>query len=177
MNAKERVRVLVIDGDASLRTTLVDSLVRRGYLAEGIEEPLVAADRVSLFRPQVVLCELALGDLDGLDLMRRLKQLDEGTQVVFMTADPEQDTVDAAFAAGASGYLIKPFQNLRIVFDAVAQAEQDMRTWEETVREEIRRQFPEEYRILYTGPSGLPVPQDLDRLIAQVEEASSPEEP
>ena len=172
-SAGERIRVAVIDDDVALRDLLVECLTRRGFLAKGLANPAHAEDDVALFGAHIVLCDICMPGVDGLQVTRQLKNRDAGMQIILMTGFPAQETVDEAFALGVSGYLLKPFASLDNVFAEVDKAAGNLKRWEEDMREAVRREFPEEYSILYAGPDGLPPPQDLEKLIAEVEEAAS----
>ncbi|MCX7933626.1 MAG: response regulator [Planctomycetota bacterium] len=171
----ERVRVVVIDDDIALGNVLVESLRQRGYLAEAVADPRQAEEKVAVLGAQVVLCDICMPGLNGIDLAQRLKQREPATQIIIMTGYASQETVDEAFAAGVCDYLLKPFTDLQEVFRAVDKAAQQLRACEDELRAAIRREFPDEYTILYAGSASGP-PEDLDSLIAEVEQAAAAEE-
>jgi two-component system KDP operon response regulator KdpE len=100
--------VLVIEDDTSLRRALRTSLRARSF--EVIESPtaeeglvLVADDR-----PDVVLLDLGLPDLDGLEALRRMRSFSDVPVVVLTARDRQQDKIEA-LDAGADDYVTKPF--------------------------------------------------------------------
>ena len=171
----ERVRVVVIDDDKALGTVLAEGLRQRGYLAEALCDPREAEEKVKMLGAQVVLCDICMPGLNGIDLALRLKQREPATQIIIMTGYASQDTVDEAFANGVSDYLLKPFHDLQEVFRAVDKAAQRLRACEDEMRAAVRREFPEEYAILYAAGSSAP-PEDIDSLIAEVEQAAAADE-
>ncbi len=172
LSNSERMRVLVIDDDMALGTVLVEGLKQRGYLAEAISDPRQAEEKIASLGAQVVVCDICMPGLNGIDLTRLLKQREPATQVIIMTGYASQETVDEAFANGVSDYLLKPFHDLQVVFRAVEKAAQQLRACEDELRAAIRREFPEEYAILYSGNASRP-PEDLDSLISEVEQAAA----
>jgi two-component system KDP operon response regulator KdpE len=100
--------VLVIEDDTSLRRALRTSLKARGF--EVVESPnaeeglVMVADDV----PDVVLLDLGLPDLDGIEALRRLRTFSDLPVVVLTARDRQQDKV-AALDAGADDYVTKPF--------------------------------------------------------------------
>ena len=100
--------VLVIEDDTSLRRALRTSLKARGF--EVVESPnaeeglvLVADDRTD-----VVLLDLGLPDLDGVEALRRMRSFSDVPVVVLTARDRQQDKIEA-LDAGADDYVTKPF--------------------------------------------------------------------
>ncbi len=100
--------VLVIEDDTSLRRALRTSLKARAF--EVLESPnaeeglvLVADDR-----PDVVLLDLGLPDLDGIEALKRMRSFSDIPVVVLTARDRQQDKIEA-LDAGADDYVTKPF--------------------------------------------------------------------
>jgi response regulator of citrate/malate metabolism len=103
--------VLVVDDDfmvASIHRRFVDRLA--GFRVVGEvhtgAEALAAVDRL---RPDLVLLDVHLPDVSGIEVLRRLRAAGNDVGVVVITAAREADTVRAAAAGGAAQYLVKPF--------------------------------------------------------------------
>jgi two-component system response regulator MprA len=102
-------RVLVVDDDAAIRTTLARCLGAEGYAvdvaADGSEALRVARDRT----PDLVVLDLMLPGVAGLDVCRRLRAAEDQLPILLLTArDAVQDRV-TGLDAGADDYLVKPF--------------------------------------------------------------------
>ena len=102
-------RVLVVDDDAAIRSTLARSLGAEGYAvdvaADGRDALKVARDRT----PDLVVLDLMLPGLTGLDVCRRLRAAEQHLPIVLLTArDAVADRVKG-LEAGADDYLVKPF--------------------------------------------------------------------
>jgi two-component system KDP operon response regulator KdpE len=100
--------VLVIEDDTSLRRALRTSLKARGF--EVVESPTAEEGLVMVADglPDVVLLDLGLPDLDGIEALRRIRTFSELPVVVLTARDRQQDKV-AALDAGADDYVTKPF--------------------------------------------------------------------
>lgn len=101
-------RVLVVDDEPQIRRALRTSLQAHGYdvLAVGTgEEALVAAAEA---RPDLVFLDLGLPDLDGTEVIRRLRSFSEVPVIVLSVRDRQADKV-AALDVGADDYVTKPF--------------------------------------------------------------------
>lgn len=108
-SSSERVRVLVVDDEPALRQMLEILLRRAGFdvtLAVGYKEAL---ERLNQVRFPVVVTDLVMPDGSGLDLLTAAKRRDPSTEVLLMTAHSTVDNAIAAMAAGAYGFLTKPF--------------------------------------------------------------------
>jgi two-component system KDP operon response regulator KdpE len=101
-------RILVIDDERQIRRMLHTSLSGHGYqvfeAANGEEGLLAAADQ----KPDIILLDLGLPDLDGVDVTRRLREWTRTPIIVLSVREREQDKV-SALDAGADDYLTKPF--------------------------------------------------------------------
>jgi DNA-binding response OmpR family regulator len=97
--------VLVVEDDPGIATQLVRGLERAGYAAES-----VAMGAEALRRPasDVVLLDLGLPDLDGIDVCRRLRA-DSDAAIIVVTARGEESDRVLALDEGADDYLVKPF--------------------------------------------------------------------
>lgn len=101
--------ILIIEDGDTLRLTLGSFLRRKGFdideAATGEQGVLLGSKR----RHELVLLDLRLPDIQGLDVIARLREVDEEALVVTMTAYPEVRTAVAALKAGAYDYINKPF--------------------------------------------------------------------
>lgn len=116
--------VLVVDDDfmvAEIHRRFVDQV--DGFRAIGVArsgaEALTAAREL---RPQLILLDVYLPDMTGLDVLQRLRSEGDGVGVIMITAARELDTVSGALDGGAADYLIKPFEfpQLRAKLEAFA---------------------------------------------------------
>ena len=117
-------RLLVVDDHALLRRALVELLVQAGGF-EVVGEAADGADAVTLARqlePDVVVMDLRMPVLDGLDATRLIKEFCPATQVVLLSAFESPDLQRQADEAGCFAYLVKgsPPATLRLVLHQAA---------------------------------------------------------
>jgi two-component system, OmpR family, KDP operon response regulator KdpE len=106
--AEPGLRVLVVDDERAIRRFLRVSLSAHGYKvfeAEGAQEGLVLA---TADRPDVIILDLGLPDLDGVEVTKRLREWTQTPIIILSVRDQEEAKV-AALDAGADDYLTKPF--------------------------------------------------------------------
>ncbi|HKN95219.1 MAG TPA: response regulator transcription factor [Thermoleophilaceae bacterium] len=103
------VRVLVADDERAVRESLRRALVLEGYEVELASGGREALDTVGSGRADVVVLDVLMPDMDGLEVCRRLRQGGERVPVLMLTArDAVSDRVEG-LDAGADDYLVKPF--------------------------------------------------------------------
>ncbi|WP_062188428.1 diguanylate cyclase domain-containing protein [Ferrovum myxofaciens] len=107
---KQKTRILVVDDDAHLRKTLADILRVKGYetvvAANGAEA--IAAAKHETF--SLLLIDLMLPDMSGLEVMARIKAIAPLTEAIILTGHASMDTAIKATGQGAFSYVLKPYQ-------------------------------------------------------------------
>jgi DNA-binding NtrC family response regulator len=100
-------RILVVDDDPSIRETFELHLERRGYETRTVEDGDRALGLMSSFEPSLVITDVRMPGMDGLELLRRVR---EGTDadVIVITAHESMESAVGAMKAGAYDYLVKP---------------------------------------------------------------------
>lgn len=102
-------RVLIVDDDPSMRTALMESVRRLGFEVQGAMDGADAVERVSRYKPWLVVTDLKMPRLGGLDLIKEIKSRSPQTLMVLMTAYGTVETAVEAMKYGASDYILKPF--------------------------------------------------------------------
>jgi len=127
--AESDLRILVVDDERSIRRFLKASLGSQFVILEAAsgEEALTA---VATERPDIVILDLGLPDLDGIEVTRRLREWSQIPIIIVSVREQEQDKI-AALDAGADDYLTKPFgvgelmARLRVALRRSAQIENE----------------------------------------------------
>ena len=108
---KQPLRALIIDDSIAMRMVLRDMLEGAGQQvaaeAENQEEALKA---YAEHKPDVVTLDLSLVQGDGLSVLKAILQLDAKAKVVVISGNSQKKVIDMLLAAGASGFLPKPFK-------------------------------------------------------------------
>lgn len=104
----KKVRVLCVEDDPQLRTFLLAQLKARGFQAQAVSDGAQAIDLAAIFEPQLILLDLSLPTLDGLEFLRRLREWSRAPVIVLSARDEELVKIKA-LDEGADDYLTKPF--------------------------------------------------------------------
>ncbi|MGB9112200.1 MAG: response regulator transcription factor [Acidimicrobiales bacterium] len=104
----EATRVLVVDDDPSLRKALRIGLEARGYSVVAAKSGTEGMAQVALTSPDVIVLDLGLGDLDGIDVCRQVRSW-SAVPIVVLSASGSEERKVAALDLGADDYVTKPF--------------------------------------------------------------------
>jgi PAS domain S-box-containing protein len=129
-------RILVVDDELGPRESL-RMLLKPSYDVRTAQSGRVALEEIPRFRPDLVILDIKMTEMDGLEVLRRVKQLDQAIEVVMITAYASLETVKLALTHGAFEYLIKPFsrQDLEdVVRRALGRRHTDLRRESHTAR-------------------------------------------
>lgn len=101
--------LLVIDDDNLVRKSLADALEQQGFQVIQAADGEAGLEQALSAKPDMVITDVKMPQLDGLDMMDRLRQDEWGSSVpvVFLTSDESTDTVNQALSAGVISYLPK----------------------------------------------------------------------
>jgi DNA-binding NtrC family response regulator len=122
-NGSDSDRILIVEDDAAQRLGLQQLLRSWGFAAEVASDGQDAIDKLASVRPTIVLSDLIMPRVGGLDLLASVKQDDPDVTVVLMTAQGTVETAVTAIKRGAYDYLSKPIdpQRLKILLDQIVE--------------------------------------------------------
>lgn len=109
-NSGRGLKILIVDDDQGVRDVVVRFLKTKGFKRvssagtgkECLE--VIEKDEVDL-----VLLDVRLPDIDGIEVLRKIKQIRNSTSVIMITGFPDEETTREAMKEGAYDYIIKPF--------------------------------------------------------------------
>jgi putative two-component system response regulator len=141
-------RVLVVDDEETIRFALARFLRSRGYEVEVADSGSAALARLEEERFVVMLCDIRMPDMSGLDLVPLALQLDDDLAVLMLSAVNDAATATSALTNGARDYLVKPIElpDLERAVERAAhrrQLEIQRRTVERHIREEVAQRTTE----------------------------------
>jgi DNA-binding NtrC family response regulator len=101
-------RVLIVEDDPATRSGLTELVRAWGFTAEAAADGAEALERVTTFRPSIIVSDLVMPRMSGLDLLKALRAEMDHIKVILLTAQGTVDTAVEAVKAGAEDYLTKP---------------------------------------------------------------------
>src|SRR5262245_61245034 len=163
----EPLRVLVIDDDKALAETIAESLERRGHACAVCTSGKAGVAKLEQESFDVVLTDLKMADLGGLDVVRRSREVQPDAEVFVITGFGDVKSAVEAMKLGASHYLQKPIDlaELRAVVDKSAERARTVR--------DLRRQLDEKFGFEGVVGGGVQMQRVLQRLRAYAPTAAS----
>jgi len=101
-------KVLLVDDSGLARRSTRRVLEQAGYTVVEAEDGLSALELFSIEKPDLVLLDLVMKGMYGLDVLSKLRELDPTARVIVMSADIQTSSRDLVQSAGAVGFLTKP---------------------------------------------------------------------
>src|SRR4030081_4154160 len=108
-------RVLVVEDDDAIAQVLQRSLRMEGYEVKIAGDGVSALDQAHAFLPDVVILDLGLPRLDGIDVARTLREGDDDVPILVLTARDAVESRVEGLDSGADDYLVKPFERQELL--------------------------------------------------------------
>jgi DNA-binding response OmpR family regulator len=108
------MRVLLVEDEHSLAQGVVSGLEREGFVVDWVDSGRLAEVAVKADPPDIMVLDLGLGDMDGLDLLASIRQKKHRFPILILTARGEVDEKVKGLDAGADDYMAKPFDFLEL---------------------------------------------------------------
>jgi len=108
--------VLVVDDTLFMRASIRQMLEANGHSVAGeASNGVEAIEKYAAVKPDVILMDITMPDMDGLEALRRIKEIDPKAKVIMCTAMGQQAMVAKAVELGAQQFIVKPFQPDRLM--------------------------------------------------------------
>ncbi len=108
-------KIMVVDDAAFMRHKCVKLLTSNGFDVVEATNGYEAIDLYAEHRPDVVLLDITMPDMDGLSALRELIRLDPAARIAMVTALDQQGITMEALKAGARGFVVKPFKPEKVL--------------------------------------------------------------
>jgi DNA-binding NtrC family response regulator len=140
--ASGRAGILVVEDDAAMREMLREALEDEGYAVETAPDGRAGVERVRRGGIDLVISDVKMPDLDGLDMLREIKAISPSPTVITVTAFGSIDTAIRAVKLGAFDYITKPFEVDQLILSVdKALAERELRSEVARLRDEVSRSY------------------------------------
>jgi two-component system chemotaxis response regulator CheY len=108
-------KILIVDDSNLARRTTRKILEDAGHQVIEAPDGLAALERYYLEKPNLVLLDVTMREMDGIEVLKRLRELDSGVIAIFVTADVQTSTREMAHDGGAVGFVVKPVNPTELV--------------------------------------------------------------
>ena len=108
--------ILICDDAAFMRMMIKDILTKNGYNVVGeAENGAIAVDKYTELKPDLVLMDITMPEMDGIQALKKIKEIDSTATVVMCSAMGQQAMVIESIQSGAKDFIVKPFQADRVL--------------------------------------------------------------
>lgn len=165
----EDKKILIVDDEQPIRTLLEYNLKQSNY------ETLIAADgeealeKIRAERPDLVLLDLMLPKLDGIDVCRQLRHEENHVPIIMLTARGEEPDKVLGLEIGADDYMTKPFSPREVLARVKAVLRRSKQSGQEEQQEQLKEGslivYPERYEVLKDGEELEFTPKEFELLV------------
>ena len=108
--------ILICDDAAFMRMMIKDILTKNGYnVAAEAENGVKAIEKYTETKPDLVLMDITMPEMDGIQALKKIKEMDPGASVIMCSAMGQQAMVIESIQSGAKDFIVKPFQADRVI--------------------------------------------------------------
>lgn len=144
--------LLIIDDEQKMSSVLARMLQRDGYDAEWTDDAAKGLEKLSARGYDIILCDLKMPELSGIDVLERAKRISPATDFVMMTAYATAQTAVESMKKGAIDYLIKPFpiEELKLLIQRIEET-RNLKDETQRLREVVGQKFSIENMVAKSG--------------------------
>lgn len=114
--------IMICDDAAFMRMMIKDILTKNGYnVAAEAENGAKAVEKYTEIKPDLVMMDITMPEMDGIQALKKIKELDPAATVIMCSAMGQQAMVIESIQSGAKDFIVKPFQADRVI-EAVKKA-------------------------------------------------------
>ena len=132
------VRILVVDDDRASLLLLQKIIAKEGYVVETAASAVFAMNLVDKGKFHIVITDIVMPDMDGLDLLAAIKKRDPLTQVVMMTAGVSMSRTLLSLELGAADFMLKPVDPEEMLL-VIRLCEAKLERWLGIIRASVHR--------------------------------------
>ena len=108
--------ILICDDAAFMRMMIKDILTKNGYTVAGeAENGAKAVEKYTELKPVLVLMDITMPEMDGIQALKKIRELDPKASVIMCSAMGQQAMVIESIQSGAKDFIVKPFQADRVL--------------------------------------------------------------
>lgn len=134
------VSVLIVDDEEGIRKSLAAYLKLEGYKVSTAADGDEAIKKVRESKHNIVLLDINMPGMDGIETLKAIKAVDFSTQVIMITAYSTFDKTMRSLEFGASDYILKPFEDLSEILHLVRISEERLERWKRNMSASIIKQ-------------------------------------
>jgi DNA-binding NtrC family response regulator len=158
------MKMMIADDDKNLRTVLLNELSEEGFDVDAAENGVRAKELLEKDEYDVVVLDLTMPGMGGMDILKKIKELELFTEVIILTGNATVPTAVEAMKLGAYDYLTKPFQMEELI-SVIGKAfeRKELLSQNLVLRTQIKRQT-ENHKVITKNPAMIELLENLRKL-------------
>jgi len=134
---KYKYKVLIV-GEEEILCTLKKLLDQETYAVETTRSAISAFEKVKSDKYHIVLIDIDMSEMNGIELLKDIKSYDALTQVIMMAGHSTMEKVLSSLEYGANDYMLKPFNSVEHVMQVIDYSVQKLERWREAIIQMIK---------------------------------------
>ncbi|MFC1856028.1 response regulator [Thermodesulfobacteriota bacterium] len=132
---KSKYPILIVDDEESITELLSDYLEQEGFSVQSTNNPLEALTIVENENIKIILTDIKMPELSGIELLEKVKKINGLIQVIIMTGYGTLENTVQCLEQGANDYLLKPFKNLLEIKNIIGLTMDKLTRWEAVIKD------------------------------------------
>ena len=134
----EKYKILIVSNEIKVINTLKKCLEQEGYQFETTQTAINALEKVKSDKYHIVLADIVMPQMDGLELLRDIKEFDPMTQVIMIAEHSTMEKILCSLEYGANDYIDKPLENTEYVLSVILYSVQKLERWKEAILQIVK---------------------------------------
>lgn len=135
---KHKYKVLIADEDEEILSLLSKNLEQETYMVETTQSASYALEKIMKDKYHIILIDMDLSDMNGIELLKEIKAFDAMAQVIMMAGYSTMDKILNSLEHGANDYIQKPFSSMEHVIEVVNYSVEKLERWRKAIIEIIK---------------------------------------
>ncbi|RII36354.1 response regulator [Clostridium chromiireducens] len=131
---KKEYKILIIDDEEEILLSLKKNLILEGYNVETCNDSVEALEMIKNNKLHIVITDIVMPNMNGIDLLKAAKAYDALTQVIMMTGYSTMEITIQSLEFGANDYILKPFKSIEYIIEIIDYSIQKLERWRESIR-------------------------------------------
>jgi len=132
---KNSFKILVIDDEEEIVNMIVRYFKIEGYEIHGVIDPFKALELIKKGNYKVVILDIVMPKLSGVDVLKRIKRIDGIIQIIMITGYVTMQNIVSSLSRGANDCMFKPFKDMKELKKAVDDSIHKLRRWHNVIGE------------------------------------------
>jgi DNA-binding NtrC family response regulator len=136
---KGNYKILIIDDEDEILLSLKKNLMLEGYNVETCNDSVKALEMIKNEKFHIVLTDIVMPNMDGVEVLKAAKAYDALTQVIMMTGYATMEMTIQSLECGANDYILKPFKSIEFIIEIIEHSIKKLERWRESIRDIVAK--------------------------------------